>query len=66
MKASKYAKCLEAAGNRKSSNKVIVEPGTCGLCPICGKRIELRQGRTKNGRLIGSCGDAFTVDQWNS
>ena len=28
------------------------------LCPICGERIEL-DGKTTDGRLIGSCGDAF-------
>lgn len=36
-----------------------------GLCPICGKLIGLRGGEvTTDGRLIGSCGDAFTKAQW--
>lgn len=34
------------------------------LCPICGERISLT-GRTTDGRLIGSCGDAFTREQWD-
>lgn len=29
------------------------------LCPICGERIRLTGKRTKNNRVIGSCGDAF-------
>ena len=33
------------------------------LCPICGERVELN-GETKDGRLVGSCGDAFTRNQW--
>ncbi len=28
------------------------------LCPVCGARI-LIKGRTNDGRVIGSCGDAF-------
>jgi hypothetical protein len=34
-----------------------------GLCPICGERIRL-VGNTTDGRLIGSCMDAFTGRQW--
>ena len=34
------------------------------LCPICGALISLRHDTTKDGRLIGSCGDAFTIRQW--
>ena len=34
-----------------------------GLCPICGKRIHVI-GTTVDGRLIGSCKDAFTYKQW--
>lgn len=34
------------------------------LCPICGEPVFIT-GRTKDGRLIGSCGDAFTDKQWN-
>lgn len=34
------------------------------LCPVCGVRIYLRDA-TKDGRLIGSCGDAFTIERWN-
>lgn len=35
-----------------------------GLCPICGERIRLTGQHTSNGRLIGTCGDAFTLRQW--
>ncbi len=38
---------------------------TVGLCPICGERVQLT-GRTTDDRLIGSCGDAFTDEQWLS
>lgn len=34
-----------------------------GLCPICGERIRVK-GMTIDGRLIGSCRDAFTKKQW--
>jgi hypothetical protein len=33
------------------------------LCPICGVPVNLI-GHTKDGRLIGSCQDAFTLEQW--
>lgn len=36
-----------------------------GLCPICGAAIRLI-GETTDGRLIGSCRDAFTEEQWLS
>jgi hypothetical protein len=32
-------------------------------CPICGERITIT-GTTTDGRLIGSCKDAFTRQQW--
>ena len=35
------------------------------LCPICGEKVYIT-GRTKDGRLVGSCGDAFTQDQWDA
>lgn len=37
----------------------------CDLCPICGEHITII-GETKNGRLIGSCHDAFTQKQWDA
>lgn len=36
------------------------EPSGFWLCPICGKRIFI-DGTTTDGRLIGSCNDAFTL-----
>jgi len=35
-----------------------------GLCPICGEFVYL-VGETKDGRLVGSCKDAFTQSQWD-
>ncbi len=35
-----------------------------GLCPICGEDVSLTGRVTTNGRLIATCGDAFTVKQW--
>lgn len=32
-------------------------------CPICGEIVTIN-GKTKDGRLIGTCGDAFTIKQW--
>lgn len=38
-----------------------------GTCPICGERVQVQGGSiTDNGRLIGSCGDAFTIEQWEA
>jgi hypothetical protein len=34
------------------------------LCPICGETVTVT-GITKDGRLIGSCGDAFSLAKWN-
>ncbi len=39
------------------------EPPTA-LCPICGRHVSLT-GKTTDGRLIGSCRDAFTQEQWD-
>jgi len=33
------------------------------LCPICGEKIQIT-GETKDGRIIGSCKDAFTMEQF--
>lgn len=33
-------------------------------CPICGQIITLTDQQTTDGRLIGTCGDAFTAKQW--
>ena len=35
------------------------------LCPICGEKITIT-GKTKDGRLIGSCGDAFSEQRFYS
>ena len=35
------------------------------LCPICGVKVSII-GNTKDGRLIGSCRDAFTLEQWTT
>lgn len=35
-----------------------------GLCPICGDSVLITRTITSNGRWVGSCGDAFTPDQW--
>lgn len=33
------------------------------LCPVCGEKITIT-GETKDGRDIGSCGDAFKKQPW--
>ena len=36
-----------------------------GLCPICGERVQVLSSKiTMDARLIGSCGDAFSIDAW--
>ena len=36
-----------------------------GLCPVCGERVQVvGTGVTTDGRLVGTCHDAFTVEQW--
>jgi hypothetical protein len=37
-----------------------------GLCPICEGIMVCSDRLTANGRLIGSCGDAFTIKQWEA
>lgn len=34
------------------------------LCPICGVHINLKSIKTIDGRVIGSCGDAFREDKF--
>lgn len=33
------------------------------LCPVCGKKVTLKDD-TRDGRVVGSCGDAFTLEAW--
>ena len=42
---------------------MLVFIGDRGLCPICGEAVQLT-GATTDGRLVGSCGDAFWLRQW--
>ena len=36
-----------------------------GTCPICGERVQvLGSNVTTDGRVIASCGDAFTIAKW--
>jgi hypothetical protein len=36
-----------------------------GNCPVCGERIQVLGSKiTMDGRLIGSCGDAFPIEKW--
>jgi len=37
--------------------------GEEGLCPVCGKKVKIIE-LTKDGRLIGSCKDAFPLRKW--
>lgn len=40
-------------------------PGATGLCPVCGETIHIINATTDD-RLVGSCQDAFTVEQWEA
>jgi len=35
------------------------------LCPVCGESVRLT-GQTTDGRVIGSCGDAFKREAWEA
>lgn len=37
--------------------------GEKGLCPICGESITI-DGKTTDGRIIGSCKDTFSIQRW--
>lgn len=41
----------------------LLNPLQTDLCPICGEAITIT-GKTTDGRLIGSCRDAFTAEKW--
>jgi putative intracellular protease/amidase len=51
--------------NNEVLNRWLAEQEENGrkLCPICGAMVSLT-GETTDGRLIGSCKDAFTAEQW--
>lgn len=36
-----------------------------GICPVCGELVDIT-GRSKDGRLTASCGDAFTLESWDA
>jgi len=44
---------------------MLVFIGDRGLCPICGEEVEIT-GYTTDGRLVGSCGDAFALATWTA
>jgi hypothetical protein len=52
-----------ATGMDLTQRRYAVRDGS--LCPICGETAQL-VGATTDGRLIGSCGDAFTARQWDA
>ena len=38
-----------------------------GLCPVCGERVQVLGSKVGlDGSLFGSCGDAFTIERWES
>lgn len=49
----------------KGPKLVAKKPKTSGLCPVCGEKITII-GTTEDGRLVGSCFDAFTTKKWTS
>ena len=50
---------------RKNARRRPTLPPASDLCPVCGESVKLT-GHTKDGRLIGSCGDAFTQVRWEA
>jgi len=38
--------------------------GSSGTCPVCGEEVNVID-ITKDGRLVGSCKDAFSFEKWN-
>ncbi len=54
----------KSAGDLEFARRVAAEDCEEGMCPKCGEFIFLSDGITKDGQVIGSCGDAFRADQW--
>lgn len=48
---------------RNAADWSAIDPLAERLCPVCGVRVALT-GRTTDGRVIGSCGDAFSFEKW--
>lgn len=55
------AAALDRETVRAPVNVALAMWNPVGLCPICGEHIGI-EGMTTDGRLIGSCGDAFRGD----
>ena len=51
---------------RQTDQQATRDYHTGGLCPICGEHITLTGDQTTDGRIIGTCGDAFTRDEWEA
>ncbi len=58
-----YDEKFEMEFDDEAPNKLVI--GDVRLCPICGETIHI-SGKTTDGRLIGSCKDAFHKEQWDS
>ena len=59
------AEAINRAKDRAIVRRTLPYLGLAGLCPVCGVQIRV-ENSTKDGRLIGSCNDAFTVEQWRA
>lgn len=57
----KKAGWMKVAATEEELQKSI---GENGLCPVCGEKVAIT-GLTTDGRLIGSCKDAFPFEKWN-
>lgn len=57
----KYMTEYEHDKNRRLSRAI----GDVGLCPVCGKDTDV-VSISPDDRLIGRCGDAFTLARWES
>lgn len=68
--AAQWAHWLNSNGFPGPARCVEIVPATGGtaslwkpLCPVCGAPVKIT-GETTDGRIIGSCNDAFTRSQW--
>lgn len=55
--------CCKECGREGNAHTSWCHLKDLDLCPVCGEEVYIT-GSTKDGHLIGSCQDAFSLRQW--